>query len=235
VARRAVLFDLDDTLYDHTHAIRAALHDVAAAAPALLRKGFEALFVEYDKALDDVHPRVVAGELTFAQARVLRYARLLKWCGDPQSDPEQLAQIQAAAYRKHERLVEHAKPLLEALRALALRLGIVTNSVRHEQQEKLKRLGVDGYFHSLTVSGDHQIAKPDVRLFAVALAALGVDAHEAVFVGDRVHIDVHGALAAGMRAVWFDRGWRDEGLELSPDARRLTTLQPQLALPILLD
>jgi FMN phosphatase YigB (HAD superfamily) len=58
VPLRAVLFDLDDTLYDHSHAIRAALRAVASSAPALAKHGFETLFTEYDKVLDDVHPRV---------------------------------------------------------------------------------------------------------------------------------------------------------------------------------
>jgi HAD superfamily hydrolase (TIGR01549 family) len=234
MALRAVLFDLDDTLYDHSHAIGAALREVAALAPALLKHGSQALFAEYDKALDDVHQRVLAGQLTFDQARTLRYERLLAWCGDDASDPHQLARIQVAAYRRNERLVKHALPLLQALRDFGLKLGIVTNSVRDEQQAKLDRLGVASYFDDLTVSADHNIAKPDPRLFTVALDALQVDASEAVFVGDRVPIDVRGAQAAGMRAVWFDRGWRDEGGTLDAAVARITTLEPAVALPILL-
>jgi putative hydrolase of the HAD superfamily len=231
---RAVLFDLDDTLYDHTHAIRAALQAVAAQAPALLHHGFEHFFREYDKALDDVHPRVVAGELTFDAARALRYERLLAWCGVDASDPQALAQIQVAAYRRNERLVEHAASLLQALRQAGLTLGIVTNSVRSEQEAKLERMGIRQYFDALVVSGDHQVAKPDPRLFHVALDAIDAPASQTVFVGDRVHIDVHGAQAAGMRAVWFDRGWRDEGRDLQAGARRLTTLDPAVALPVLI-
>lgn len=230
----AVLFDLDDTLYDHTHAIRAALQEVAAAAPALLRHGFDGLFREYDKALDDVHPRVVAGELTFEQARALRYERLLAWCGDDTSDAQELAQIQVAAYRRHECLVEHAESLLQALRQAGVKLGIVTNSVRSEQEAKLERMGIDRHFDALIVSGDHQVAKPDPRLLHIALHAIDAQASQTVFVGDRVQIDVHGAQAVGMRAVWFDRGWRDEGRALPAGARRLTTLNPTVALPVLL-
>jgi putative hydrolase of the HAD superfamily len=114
-----------------------------------------------------------------------------------------------------------------------LKLGIVTNSVRSEQEAKLERMGIDHYFDCLIVSGDHQVAKPDPRLFHIALGAIGAQASHTVFVGDRVHIDVHGAQAVGMRAVWFDRGWRDEGRDLQADARRLTTLDPAVALPVL--
>ena len=46
--------------------------------------------------------------------------------------------------------------------------------------------------------------KPDPRIFQQALALADVAPHEAVFVGDRLDIDVGGAKAAGMRAVWFN-------------------------------
>ncbi len=235
MAVRAVLFDLDDTLYDHSHAIRSALREVATVAPALAKHGLQALFSECDKALDDVHPQVLAGKLTFDAARVLRYERLLAWCDDAASDPHALAQVQVAAYRRHERLVEHATPLLQSLRERAVKLGIVTNSVRDEQIAKLQRLGAYAYIDDLIASVDHDIAKPDPRLFQIALDRLGVAAGDAVFVGDRVQIDVRGAQAAGMRAVWFDRGVREEAWESTGEARRLTTLAPAVALPLLLD
>jgi hypothetical protein len=38
-----------------------------------------------------------------------------------------------------------------------------------------------------------------------------------------------------MRAVWFDRGLREEAWESTGEARRLTTLAPSVALPLLLD
>jgi putative hydrolase of the HAD superfamily len=82
---------------------------------------------------------------------------------------------------------------------------------------------------------DHDIAKPDPRLFQIALDRLGMAAGDAVFAGDRVQIDVRGAQAAGMRAVWFDRGVREEAWESTGEARRLTTLAPSVALPLLLD
>lgn len=48
------------------------------------------------------------------------------------------------------------------------------------------------------------IAKPDPRIFAPALAALGTDPARTLYVGDTVHADVHGATAAGMAVVQVD-------------------------------
>ena len=53
-------------------------------------------------------------------------------------------------------------------------------------------------------SGVLGIAKPDPRIFAPALEALGTDAARTLYVGDTVHADVRGAGAAGMPVVQLD-------------------------------
>ncbi len=53
-------------------------------------------------------------------------------------------------------------------------------------------------------SGIVGVAKPDPRIFAPALEALGTDASRTLYVGDTVHADVRGAGAAGMPVVQLD-------------------------------
>jgi putative hydrolase of the HAD superfamily len=48
------------------------------------------------------------------------------------------------------------------------------------------------------------VAKPDPRIFAPALAALGLAAERVAYVGDSVAIDVRGARAAGLEPVLLD-------------------------------
>lgn len=56
----------------------------------------------------------------------------------------------------------------------------------------------------LVDSGVLGIAKPDPRIFAPALDALGTDPGRTLYVGDTVHADVRGARAAGMPVVQLD-------------------------------
>ena len=49
------------------------------------------------------------------------------------------------------------------------------------------------------------MAKPQPRIFGIALARLGCTAAETVMVGDTWANDIAGARAAGVRAVWFNR------------------------------
>jgi putative hydrolase of the HAD superfamily len=87
--------------------------------------------------------------------------------------------------------------VLGALRAAGYRLAVVSNwdvSLR----EVLDRTGMTGFFDAIVISAELGAAKPDPRPFTTALAALGVDAANAVHVGDTHAEDVLGARAAGV-------------------------------------
>src|SRR2546425_9360420 len=99
-------------------------------------------------------------------------------------------------------------------------LGVVTNwNSEAEQRNKLRHLGLEPYIRHLVVSGAVGFEKPDRRIFDLALFRAGVEASEAVYVGDRLDVDVGGAQGAGMRAVWFNHwGGRLDGSSIRPDA-----------------
>jgi len=60
-------------------------------------------------------------------------------------------------------------------------------------------------FDAVVASEDVGAYKPDRAMFAHALDALGLAADEVLHVGDSITTDVHGAHAAGIRAVWVNR------------------------------
>jgi putative hydrolase of the HAD superfamily len=93
---------------------------------------------------------------------------------------------------------------LEALRA-RYRFAVVSNA-NGTVREKLRRVGLAGYFDVILDSHEEGVEKPDPRIFRIALERLGASAEEAVHVGDFYHIDVVGARAAGVRAVLLDPG-----------------------------
>jgi FMN phosphatase YigB (HAD superfamily) len=67
---------------------------------------------------------------------------------------------------------------------------------------------LSGYFDAVVVSSDLGVAKPDPAIFTHALSQLQLDASCAVMVGDSLERDVDGAIAAGLAAVWINRGGR---------------------------
>ncbi len=95
-------------------------------------------------------------------------------------------------------------PALEQLRAAGLRLGVISN-FDGRLYRLLAGLGLQPYFESVTISSEAGYAKPAAELFRAALAAIGINADEALHVGDAPHLDVVGANAAGIDAVLICR------------------------------
>lgn len=93
-----------------------------------------------------------------------------------------------------------AVELLAALRARGLRTGVVSN-FDHRLPALLEALALAPQLEVIVLPGEAGAAKPDRRIFAYALTRLGIDAGEAVYVGDDAQDDVLGSEGAGLRAI----------------------------------
>lgn len=99
----------------------------------------------------------------------------------------------------------HHAPLLIALRA-RYRLAVVSNfDYTPTARLILEREGIAGLFETVVVSDQVGWRKPEAVIFETALRRMGVGAGEALFVGDRVDIDVAGAHGVGMDAAWVNK------------------------------
>jgi putative hydrolase of the HAD superfamily len=101
---------------------------------------------------------------------------------------------------------------LDGLARAGYRMGIVSNATYGSFIAwALEALGVGGHFEHITVSADVGLRKPRREIFDAALAAMGLPAAEAVYVGNDYLKDVVGAKLAGLRAIWLpDPGARDD-------------------------
>jgi HAD superfamily hydrolase (TIGR01549 family) len=223
---RAVLFDLDDTLFDHQGSARDALAAVQQSHDTLRATPFETLERAHAGFLEELHSDVMLGRVPLEDARIERFRRLLL-AADADANPE-LASALASAYREtyqaRRRAVAGAAAVMAEVSQRA-RIGIVSNNLRDEQQEKLQVCGLDRFVDALVVSEEAQVSKPDPAIFRIALDRLGVEPARAVMIGDSWAADVEGARAAGVRAIWFN----PLGLPApDPDAivRQLNSFEP---------
>lgn len=122
-------------------------------------------------------------------------------------------------------LRERAGETLHRLRRQGFPLGIVSD-FDYRLTEVLESLGITALFETIVLAGAHGVAKPDPRLFAAALEALGLSASEVAYVGDDPRRDLEGARAAGLSAI--DVRSLSSLAEL-PD--RLATLSPSSGAP----
>ncbi len=213
---RAILFDLDDTLYDLRSYWRGRLHEaihaVLARYPHFNRDALVHQAIT-EKVYIDRLPAFLRGQGVDDESLIASAHALFghDWFG---------------------RLVlfDDAIQTLEALRP-RFKLGLVTNGPSRTQRPKIEQFQLVDYLDLLIVSEEVGVAKPDPAIFAIALDQLGVVPSEALFVGDSPEFDLHGAAAAGMPFIWMNpRGEVLPADVVQPVAviERLTELLPLL-------
>ena len=114
-----------------------------------------------------------------------------------------------------------------ALERIAARHQIaVISNADGKIAELLGRCGIADCFRTITDSGIVGHEKPHPRIFETALASLGAQPAESLYVGDVYAVDYRGATGAGMEAVLFDvcGAYRDKGLP------RVETLEELISL-----
>ena len=222
---RAVLFDLDDTLFDHTHASRCATAQLQRAVPDFACWSIDEFTRRHRELLDALHVEVLAGRLTIADARIERFRRLLvaASCQDPDLVAPRLADTYRQAYETSRQPVAGALPLLTAIRRHGLRIAIVTNNIAAEQQTKLRYCGLTELVDALVTSEEIGVKKPDPGIFHAALESVNAEPAEAVMVGDAWATDIEGARAAGVRPVWLNRFG---AVAADPTVAELKALEP---------
>ena len=94
--------------------------------------------------------------------------------------------------------------VLESLQRLGIPTSIVSN-FDSRLHSVLRSLSLDQYFQSVTISTEAGSAKPNGKIFTIALAKHAYKAHQAWHVGDSFKDDYEAAIAMGLRGIWVDR------------------------------
>ncbi len=199
--RIAIVFDLDNTLIDRQAAMRAWL---------------QAQGVELDEALRrDGRGHAPRGPF-------------FDWLGARLGEP---GGALWARFRAEFPGFFHAGPagLLERLRAMGLRVGLLSNGSGPLQRAKLQAAGLAGLFERVLISGELGCAKPSGEAFERACAALGAEPGRTLFVGDTPQDDIEGARAAGLQTCWVaaDQRWPEH---LAPPDHRVERVEQVEAL-----
>ncbi|MCC7049410.1 MAG: HAD-IA family hydrolase [Alphaproteobacteria bacterium] len=186
---RLVLFDFDGTLVDSQHSI------VQAFATACR-----------DHAIDDVDPTAIRRSigLPLAVAIAASVPEPHRHRADALTESYKLAhRALAASVPGHDALFPGAAETLDALRDAGTVLGIATGKGRRGLVNTLNKHGLFGHFTVLRTADDGP-GKPDPFMVLSALDETGIDAADAVMIGDTV-FDMAMAANAGVQAIGV--GW----------------------------
>ena len=202
---KAVVFDLDGTLFDHAGAALAGLRAWAQTLgpTSLAPDEVEAVWF----ALEDRHYQgYLDGRLTHLGQRRRRMAEFCNALGLPEPEDLDLAYAgYLAAYTAAWRAFDDAQAALAAVRRSGRHVAVLTNGDHDQQSAKLRAIGLSQHCGPVFASSRLGVTKPDPRAFTAVAAALGHSPAELLMVGDNLEVDVRGARSAGLSAVHVDR------------------------------
>ncbi|MFF0482540.1 HAD family hydrolase [Streptomyces sp. NPDC004435] len=203
---RAVLWDVDDTIFDYASADRAGMRAHLAAEGLSGLHGSVEDALRHWKELTELHWRRYEERPT-GNWQDQRRRRVRDFLERPaMTDPETDAWFgrYVAHYEAAWELFPDALPVLDLL-APEYRQAVLSNSSIHAQEPKLRALGVRDHFEAVLCAAELGSAKPAPEAFHAACAALGLAPREVAYVGDRPDIDALGAQEAGLHGIWLDR------------------------------
>lgn len=122
-------------------------------------------------------------------------------------------------YFEDERLYPDAVEVLSLLHQ-DYSIGVIANQ-KVGAGERLQQMGIVQHIDLLISSGEESVAKPDLRIFRIALDRAGCRPEEAAMIGDRLDNDIAPAKAMGMYTIWIRQGfgglWTPDRPEYAPD------------------
>lgn len=240
--KRAIFFDVDDTLYDHLAPFRQAimpwtkgnLHFPYEQAYHRMRYYSDKLSLELGGA-----GQMELGAAT-EQMRRQRFQFSLAEFNIHITEVE--AESIQQAYLSCQFAIEPFPNIIELileLKDLGISIGLITNGAESHQWKKIKALKLEQYIPLdwIFVSGSYYWDKPDSRLFQLVNNRTRTLAEHCTFVGDSWRNDVMGALSANWNVIWFNHRNQQAGQDGTPTAivtnvHDLRSQLLQLAMPV---
>lgn len=134
---------------------------------------------------------------------------------------EELAHMWEVTYY-HRALRPGVPQMLEGLRGLGLRLGVISNTASlYQVYEILEEYGIREYFQDVTLSSVTGYRKPNLNIFKVSLYQMRADPAHCAYVGDTFSRDVIGPQQAGFGMTFHIQSFltKSRDKDVPPDVR----------------
>lgn len=200
---KALIFDLDDTLYNQEEPFKQAIQ----AHLPVQDEQMEALYIAFRLHADEVFEAATTGAMTLEASHIYRMKQALADFGYDLSDELALT-IQKDYQENQGRLLLSPEfpTIFDYCHENGIHLGIITNGPHLHQLRKLQSLEMANWIsEDLTlISGQVGIAKPRKAIFDLMAEKLQVLPEEICYVGDSFENDVVGAKGAGWKVIWLN-------------------------------
>ena len=200
--KKALIIDLDNTLYDYTAADKVAFRKLVEIGSKELNVSEEAFNEAYLKARDLVqerhkrrassHNRMLYTQMT---AEILEKS--------PMPVALTLYEIYWQTFFDSMHLFEGVEEALTRLKNQGIKLAVCTDMLARVQFQKIRVLRISKYFDAIVTSEEARAEKPSAVPVQMLLDKLQMRTREVAFIGDGYEKDVLAAKYSGLTPIWF--------------------------------
>ncbi|NQP59549.1 HAD family hydrolase [Streptococcus suis] len=206
---KALIFDVDDTLYDQIQPFERALKRHLA----VLDEQLSPLYLSFRQYADEVFEAASTGKMSLQESHVYRMKHALADFGYRVSDATALAiQIDYDYFQGKIELSPIFPEIFSWCKEHGIAIGMITNGPYRHQLRKIRTMGLVNWFEleHVFISGQVGITKPNPAIFQLMEERLGMSGEDICYLGDSFENDVVGAKAANWKAIWFNHRKRVE-------------------------
>ena len=197
-----LLFDADNTFLDFTSASKKSLFltskDYGIPCDASRYK-------TYKKENAKVWESFENKEITAIELRSIRFAKYFEAVGFNDIDPLAFNTQYLTNLVEISEAYDGVSELFDSLLEQNYLLSVITNGLREVQKPRISKLGLDQYFHSIIVSDEIGVAKPDIGFFEHSYQSIPnpPSKSEMLVIGDNLKSDILGGINFGVDTCWI--------------------------------
>lgn len=204
---KAVIFDLDDTLYDYATIHQIAMEKLRAFTCEKYSIGED----DFDKAFSKAKKQTkkLLKDTASCHNRLLYCQKTLENLGqNPVCSALEMYDCYWNCMLENMKLRQGSIELLERLKSDGIKIAICTDMTAHIQYRKILKLGLVPYIDVLVTSEEAGEEKPSQKMYGLAFEKLlhlvpNLKLSECLFTGDSHEKDVEAPLSFGMKSVLF--------------------------------
>lgn len=200
-----IVFDLDDTLYDHQLPFKRS---VEKCFPTINIEQIDAIYKRFRYWSDVAFPKYTKKLISIEELRIFRCQKTMEEFGIDNISKTQAVDFQAHYEYELDQvtMIPEIRQLLQALHENQIPIGILTNGPVDLQSRKLQLIGAYQYFkkENIIISQTTGYSKPQQEIFDYTAKKLHFLPSESLYIGDTFINDIEGSYQAGWYPIWFN-------------------------------
>lgn len=206
---KAVLFDLDDTLFDYESCHQEATKEIFKEIHKLTKTPLELIPILFEIAQKEVKMQLLW--TAASHNKDLYFQKIFEKMNSQMKNkilPKDILHIFDRYWKVFYSTIKRERAstkLLKYLKRKGIKTWIVTDSSNYTQLKKLVHLGIDDKIDIMVSSEEAGMDKPHSSPFLLTAHKLEVLTKECIMVGDNIQKDIDGAQWLGMQGIWINR------------------------------